>query len=253
MRLSLAIVLSMSLLLTVCRADEQLPLKDQKARDSYSLGYEFGDNLRRQEVGMDVDILLSSIREGLEAKKPVLSPEDIHETLQQLRRKAIVLQDRRYRERVVKNLEEGKVFLAANKTKEGVQTLPSGLQYTVLREGEGLTPKASDTATVNYRGTLVNGTEFDSSYSRGEPATVNIAGVMPGWTEALQLMKVGSKWQIFVPLELAYGERQYGRIPPNSALIFEIELISFKEKPVAETTESGEEGSDAGSSENKDK
>jgi len=223
----LMIILGMSMLLQVCRAGEQVSLKDQKTKDSYSIGYEFGSNLMRQAVEVDVDVLLSAAREALEGKKPILSPEEIRDTLEQLRRKAIVLHDQRFRERAVKNLKEGRAFLDANKAKEGIQTLPSGLQYKVFKDGNGSSPKVTDTVKVNYRGTLINGTEFDSSYSRGEPETVHVNGVIPGWMEALQLMKAGSKWQIFVPSELAYGERQFSRIPPNSTLIFEIELLSI--------------------------
>ena len=227
MRRTFVIALGVSLLLPVCGAAGQAPLKEQKAKDSYSLGYDFGSNLRRQEVEVDADILLSAVREGLEGKNPVLGPEEMRDTLLHLRRKVMVLQDRRYRERAAKNSEEGRAFLAANKTKEGVKTLPSGLQYKVLKDGAGPSPKPTDTVTVNYRGTLVDGTEFDSSYGRGQPATVRVNGVLRGWTAALPLMKVGSKWQIFVPAALAYGERQFGRIPPNSTLIFEVELLSI--------------------------
>jgi FKBP-type peptidyl-prolyl cis-trans isomerase FklB len=221
----------------LCWAEEQIPLKEQKARDSYSLGYDFGNNLKRQGVDVNPDVLLSAVREGLEGKKPALSPEEIRDTLLQLRKKLMVLQDRRYRELSTKNLEEGRAFLEANKTKEGIHTLPSGLQYKVLREGEGPIPKATDTVTINYRGTLIDGKEFDSSYVRGKPLTAHVFGVIDGWTEALQLMKVGSKWQLFIPPDLAYGDRQYNRIQPNSTLIFEIELLSIGDRSDSEATE----------------
>jgi FKBP-type peptidyl-prolyl cis-trans isomerase FklB len=130
------------------------------------------------------------------------------------------------------NKKEGDAFLAANKTKEGVVTLPSGLQYKILKEGNGPKPTASDSVVCNYKGTLINGTEFDSSYKRGEPATFPVTGVIKGWTEALQLMPVGSKWQLFIPPDLAYGPRGTpgGPIGPNATLIFEVELISIKDK-----------------------
>jgi len=128
-----------------------------------------------------------------------------------------------------KNKKEGETFLAENMKKEGVKTLASGLQYKVITEGTGKMPKATDTVTTNYRGTLVDGTEFDSSYKRGEPATFPVNGVIAGWTEALQLMKTGAKWQLFVPSNLAYGERGTGPIGPNAVLLFEVELISIKE------------------------
>jgi len=129
-----------------------------------------------------------------------------------------------------KNKKEGEAFLAENKKKEGVKTLPSGLQYRVIKEGTGKSPKAADTVVCNYRGTLIDGTEFDSSYKRGEPATFPLNQIIPGWTEALQLMKEGAKWQLFIPANLAYGEQSTGIIGPNSVLIFEIELISVKDK-----------------------
>jgi FKBP-type peptidyl-prolyl cis-trans isomerase len=129
-----------------------------------------------------------------------------------------------------KNKAEGEAFLAANKTKEGVVTLPSGLQYKILTEGKGPKPAASDSVVCNYRGTLVNGTEFDSSYKRGQPATFGVSQVIKGWTEALQLMPVGSKWQLFIPANLAYGERGPGEIGPDATLIFDVELISIADK-----------------------
>jgi FKBP-type peptidyl-prolyl cis-trans isomerase FklB len=133
------------------------------------------------------------------------------------------------KEQAAKNLVESRAFLAENGKKEGIKTLPSGLQYKVLTEGSGKSPKAEDNVTVNYKGTLINGTEFDSSYKRGQPATFQVKGVIKGWIEALQLMKEGSKWQLFIPPELGYGERGAGPlIPPNSALIFEVELIAIK-------------------------
>jgi FKBP-type peptidyl-prolyl cis-trans isomerase FklB len=127
-----------------------------------------------------------------------------------------------------RNLAAGKAFLEENKKKEGVKTLPSGLQYKVQTEGSGKTPKATDQVTVNYKGTLINGSEFDNSYKRGKPATFQVDKVIRGWTEALQLMKEGSKWQLFIPSELGYGERGAGPVPPNSVLIFEVGLISVK-------------------------
>ena len=138
-------------------------------------------------------------------------------------------QEEKRKQQGEKNKEEGEKFLAENETKEGVKTLPSGLQYKILSEGSGESPKAGDIATVNYRGTLIDGTEFDSSYKRGQPSTFSVTGVIKGWTEALELMKPGAKWQLFIPSELAYGERGSGQmIGPNATLIFDVELVSFK-------------------------
>lgn len=223
------IILSTCLLLSVCRADEQPPPSGQKFKESYSLGYEFGANVKNQQIEVDIDVLLSAARAALEGKKPSLGPEEIRNALTDLRRKVTVAQGLRHRDRVAKNLEEGKAFLEANKTKKGVKALPSGLQFMVLSEGSGPIPKATDMVKVHYRGTLINGSEFDSSYTKGEPMIIHANDMMRGWTEALQLMKVGSKWKIFVPTELAYADRQFGRIPPNSALIFEIELLDAGE------------------------
>ena len=231
MRRLCAIILGTILAAPVWVAGQEgLPLEG-KAKDSYSLGYEFGANLKNAEVAIDTDVLFASIRDGLEGHTPALGPEQIRDTLSRLRKEVTELRERRYLEMAGKNLEEGKTFLERNKAKEGVKTLPSGLQYKVLREGKGAAPKATGWATVQYRGTFPDGKEFDSSYASGEPASVPVSGMIKGWTEALQLMKTGSAWQIFVPADLAYGDRQFGRVAPNSTLIFEIELLSVSDSP----------------------
>lgn len=221
-------ILIIGIMVTVAGAGELGSLKDPVAKESYSLGYQFGANVKMQGVTVDKEILIQAVSDALDGKQPVLSPEDIRETMFQLRRKAMVMQDKRIRESAAKNREQGMTFLEANKTKEGVVTLPSGLQYKILRQGDGPKPSAHDIVKVNYRGTLVTGAEFDSTYNERGPAVIKIDDVIKGWTEALQLMKVGSKWQLFVPSELAYGDRQFGRIPPGSTLIFEIELLSIE-------------------------
>ena len=231
MKYFLIILLGIGSIFSVCHAEEKLELKDQKAKDSYGLGYDFGANLKRQGVEIDVDVLFSAVRDALEGKKPVLSSEEIRDTLLQLRKRVIVLQDRRFRERAAENLEEGKAFLALNKTKEGVKTLPSGLQYKVLAEGSGKTPKETDNVTVNYRGTLIDGTEFDGSYKRDKPETFRVNGVIPGWTEALQLMKVGTKAELAIPPELAYGSN--GPLA-NQVLLFDVELLGAIATPAEE-------------------
>ncbi|HEY6007470.1 MAG TPA: FKBP-type peptidyl-prolyl cis-trans isomerase [Geobacteraceae bacterium] len=229
MRKPFAAILGLFLLPSVCCAEEQLLPWNQQGKDSYSLGYEFGNNLKRQGVEVDAEVLLSAIRDGLEGKNPSLGPEEIRDTLARLKRSMGVLQDQRFKELAAKNLEEGRTFLEANRMKEGVQTLPSGLQYKVLREGNGPVPKATDTVALHYRGRLLNGREFDSSYGQSEPKNIRIGGVIKGWAEALQLMNAGSKWLVFVPSDLAYGPRQFGRIPPNSTLIFELDMLSIIE------------------------
>jgi FKBP-type peptidyl-prolyl cis-trans isomerase FklB len=225
----LTIILSIAFLFSVCLAQEKLELKDQKDKESYSLGYQFGQNLKFQGVDINLDVYASGIKDALGGKEPQMSQEDIRTTITGLQQRLTAARQKELKEKGAKNLEDSKKFLAENQKKEGIKTLPSGLQYKVLTEGSGKTPKAEDTVTVNYKGTLIDGTEFDSSYKRGQPASFQVNGVIKGWTEALQLMKEGSKWQLFIPPDLAYGEAGAGRtIPPNSTLIFEVELISVK-------------------------
>ena len=225
----LTVILSIAFLFGVCHAQEKLELKDQKAKESYSLGYQFGHNLKAQGVDLDLDIYTSGIKDALGGKEPRMSQEDIRAAITGLQQRVQAARQKALKEQAEKNVGEGKKFLADNQKKEGIKTLPSGLQYKVMTEGSGKTPQATDTVTVNYKGTLIDGTEFDSSYKRGQPGTFKVNGVIKGWTEALQLMKEGSKWQLFIPPGLAYGERGAGRIiPPNSVLIFAVELISVK-------------------------
>jgi FKBP-type peptidyl-prolyl cis-trans isomerase FklB len=228
-------VLTIGLLFSVSSAGEKLELSEQRQRDSYSLGYRFGEDLKKQGMDIDLEVYTTGIWDALEGMEPLMSPEEIRETLAALQKRMFAAQQLQLREKAAKNLEEGKAFLTENAKKEGVKTLPNGLQYKVITEGAGASPKAGDTVTVHYRGTFVDGNEFDSSHKRGKPATFQVDGVIPGWTEALQMMKEGSKWKLFVPPELGYGERGMGsRIPPNSALIFEVELISIDEAPKEE-------------------
>jgi FKBP-type peptidyl-prolyl cis-trans isomerase FklB len=225
----LTITLSVAFLFGICLAQEKLELKDQKDKESYSLGYQFGQSLKNQGVDINLDVYASGIRDAFGGKEPQMSQEEIRATLTSLQQRLVAARQKELKEMGAKNLEEGKKFLDENKKKEGIKTLPSGLQYKVLSEGSGKMPKAEDTVTVNYKGTLIDGTEFDSSYKRGQPATFQVKGVIKGWTEALQLMKEGSKWQLFIPPGLAYGERGAGRdIGPNATLIFEVELLTIK-------------------------
>lgn len=211
-------------------AEEKTTLKDQKEKVSYIIGLDIGTNLKRQSVEIDTDILMKGLKDALSGDKPLLSEDEIRESMNAFRQEMMKKQAEEAKKLGEKNKKEGESFLAENKGKEGVVTLPSGLQYKVMTEGAGKQPKATDTVTVNYRGTLIDGTEFDSSYKRGQPATFPVGGVIAGWTEALQLMKEGSKWQLFIPSNLAYGEKGAGNvIGPNAVLIFEVELISVKE------------------------
>jgi FKBP-type peptidyl-prolyl cis-trans isomerase FklB len=221
-------ILSIGLLFSNCFAGEKLELKDQRDKQSYSLGYQFGQGLKAQRLDINLEVYVSGIKDALSGTNPQLSQEEIRKTVSDLQQRIAAVRQKGLKEMAEKNLSEGKAFLEENKKKEGVKTLSSGLQYKVLAEGSGKTPKAADNVTVNYKGTLINGAEFDNSYKRGQPATFKVNGVIKGWTEALQLMKEGSKWQLFIPHELGYGDRGAGPVPPNSTLIFEVELISVK-------------------------
>jgi FKBP-type peptidyl-prolyl cis-trans isomerase FklB len=228
MKHCLAAILGIILLSSLCFGAERPELKDQRDRESYSLGYQFGKNMKSQGVDLNLDVYASAIRDALTDASPQLSVEEIRKTISEIQSRVMLAHQKELKETGEKNLALGKAFMEANAKKQGVKTLPSGLQYKVLAEGSGSSPKPADDVTVNYRGTLIDGTEFDSSYMRGQPATFKIAAVIPGWKEALQSMKKGSRWQLFIPPGLAYGERDMGRIPPNSTLIFEVELIAIK-------------------------
>ena len=209
-------------------------LKDTKAKVSYSVGLLHARQLKvqAQQLDLDPDLIARGIKDGL-AGTPGLTDQQVQEIVtafqrQQQARQAEAQMSPADKATAAKNLKAGQDFLAANKQKPGVKTTASGLQYKVLKEGTGATPKLNDTVRVNYRGTLIDGTEFDSSAKHGGPATLGVGQVIPGWTEALQLMKVGSKWQVFIPPDLAYGLAAPPAIGPNSALIFEVELLGVQ-------------------------
>ena len=211
-------------------AEEPVSLKSQKDKVSYIIGLDIGNNLKRQGADIDLDTLLRGMKDALSGNKPLLSEDEMREVTTAFRQEMAKKQAEETKKLAEKNKKEGEAFLEENKKKEGVKTLPSGLQYKVITEGSGKSPTESDTVTVNYRGTFVDGTEFDSSYKRGEPATFPVKGVIAGWVEALPLMKEGAKWQLFIPPGLAYGETGAGNaIGPNATLIFEVELISIKD------------------------
>ena len=203
----------------------------QTDKVSYALGMNLGNNLHRQSVEVDPAILLQGLKDSLAGGNTLMTDDEARATLTQLQEELRKKQEAKMQQAEEENKKEGEAFLAANKAKEGVVTLPSGLQYKVLKEGTGPKPTATDSVVCNYRGTLIDGKEFDSSYKRGQPATFPVNGVIKGWTEALQLMPVGSKWQLFVPADLAYGARGAGAdIGPNATLIFEVELLSIQGK-----------------------
>jgi FKBP-type peptidyl-prolyl cis-trans isomerase len=212
-----------------------LVLKTAKQKRSYAIGTDIGKKvggqLKSQAVDIDPALVSRGIRDALSGAKPAMTDEEVRTTLTELRTQLQQKQVAATKEASEKNKQVGDAFLAANKSKEGVTTLPSGLQYKILKEGDGKKPAASDTVQCNYRGTLIDGTEFDSSAKHGGPQTFPVTGVIKGWTEALQLMPVGSKWQLVIPPDLAYGDRGAGgNIGPGATLVFEVELVSIQEK-----------------------
>jgi len=220
------------LLVAQVGAQEAQFLKTEKDKVSYSFGVDVVRNLKRQRIEVDSDLFIKGIRDALSGGNLLMTDDEIRKIIaayqaemkqKRTKARATVAKD------AVQNKKEGEAFLAENKVKEGVVTLPSGLQYKILKAGDGKNPTDSDTVVVNYQGTFIDGTEFDSSYAKGQPATFKVSGVITGWREALKLMAVGSKWQLFIPSQLAYGERGAApNIGPNTALIFEMELIAIK-------------------------
>lgn len=222
-------VLSLLLFAGFASAESQ-ELKTDKEKLSYSMGVATGMQIKRQAVDVDADMFAKGLKDAVAGGKLQMTEQQVQDTLKAFQQEMAAKQAEKTKQLAEKNKKEGEAFLAENKNKEGVKTLPSGLQYKVISTGTGKKPKDSDTISAHYRGTLIDGTEFDSSAKRGQPATFAVKGVIKGWTEALQLMTEGSKWQLFVPADLAYGERGAGaQIGPNSTLIFEVELLSIND------------------------
>lgn len=223
---------------TPAKTAAPLTLNTDKDKQSYAIGVNVGKGLSQnlKQTGLEIDpaILTRAIKDVLSGDKQSMTDQEAQATLTALQADMRKTQELKQQQLAEANKKEGDEFLAANKTKEGVTTLPDGLQYRILQEGTGPKPAATDAVTVNYRGTLVNGTEFDSSYKRGQPASFNVTGIIKGWTEALELIPVGSKWQLFVPSDLAYGPSSRPPvIGPNSTLVFEVELVAIQPKPAA--------------------
>jgi len=216
---------ALSFALAAFAEDKPPQLKDLKDRASYSIGLNVGFNMKRQNVDISQDAFIAGFKDAVTpGKTPQLNEQQVRETMMAFQKDM----EQKQTQLGEKNAADGQKFLNDNKSKEGVKTTASGLQYKVMKEGNGAQPKASDTVTVNYRGTLTDGTEFDSSYKRNQPASFPVGGVIKGWTEALQLMKAGAKYQLFIPPDLAYGKEGRPGIPPNSVLIFEVELMDVK-------------------------
>jgi len=238
-------VLGLFLLPLSVNADDK-PLETTKDKVSYSIGLDLGKYLSSMKEKVDFDILKQGIDDGFAGAEPKLTQEEMTAAQEEFAATIKAEQQAKLEEVKQKNSEAGKAYLEENKAKEGVVVTESGLQYEVLQEGDGDKPTPEDTVKVDYVGTLIDGTEFDSSISRGEPVTFPVGQVIPGWTEALQEMKVGSKHRVVIPPELAYGETGAPPvIEPNSVLIFEITLLGIEKEPVAETPESAPEQPEA--------
>ncbi len=207
------------------------PAPPDRAKVSYALGMDVGTQLHKQGIDVDTAVFAKAVADVMSGAKPEMTAEESRTIMAAFREELRKKQEAAVAAAGDKNKKEGEAFLAANKAKEGVVALPSGLQYKVVKQGTGPKPTLDDTVECHYRGTLIDGTEFDSSYKRNQPTSFPVKGVIRGWTEALQLMPVGSKWELYVPSALAYGERGAGQtIAPNATLIFEVELISIKGK-----------------------
>ena len=225
------IVLGIGLLAGVAVAQDNSPLKSPKEKLSYALGMDLGNQLRKLSVDVDASVFGQGLKDALSGSKTLLTEEEVRTTVAELQNELKLREQQARIKAAADEKKVGEAFLAENKKKEGVVTLPSGLQYKILKAGEGKKPTLDDTVVFHSVTTLLNGTEIYNSYKRNQPMTRVVKDVIKGWTEALQLMPVGSKWQLFVPPELAYGEMGSGPIGPNSTLVYEVELISIKDKP----------------------
>ncbi len=212
---------------TAC-AQEHPPVQSEQHKISYSLGYNIGRDFSQKQLDVDPDVLMRGMRDALSGSTTALSEDEMRQAMMDLQKKMLGQQQQQVKQLAETNEQAGKAFLAENRQKEGIKTTMSGLQYKVISKGTGKKPGPNDKVTVHYRGRLLDGTEFDSSYQRNKPATFPVGGVIPGWTKGLQLMKEGAKWQLFIPAKLAYGEKGAGpMIGPNSTLIFDVELVSI--------------------------
>jgi FKBP-type peptidyl-prolyl cis-trans isomerase FklB len=221
-------ILAIGLFVSSALGQDKPDLTNPKQRTSYAIGLDIAANLKAREIDLDAKALAAGIADAL-AEKPALKPDEVREVLMKLQQEMMAKGDVKNQADAEKNLKAGDAFLAENGKKEGVKTTTTGLQYKVLKSGSGASPKKTDSVKVHYHGTLIDGKVFDSSVQRGEPVTFQVDGVIPGWVEALQLMKVGDKWQLFIPSKLAYAERSPDpTIGPNATLVFEVELLGIE-------------------------
>jgi len=222
----------------VCASTNSPGFASEMEKYSYAIGMQLGQTYKSLEFQVDLNALMQGLKDVLHSNETRLTEQEMRETLMQAQQLVVSNREFKLKALAKENKEKADRFLAENKQKPGIVTLPSGLQYKIIKEGQGSPPGPEDIVTVNYVGRLLDGTEFDSSFKRGRPASFPLTGVIPGWREALQLMKPGSKWELYIPPELAYGERGRPNIPPNSLLIFEVELISNTPPVKAESSPS---------------
>jgi FKBP-type peptidyl-prolyl cis-trans isomerase FklB len=238
-KIGASLLLAFILGTTKAHAAENQALGNDKDKASYAVGVSVAREMQKQAYDLNPALFAQGFQDAFSGSKTLLTDEEMAALIVALQQSMMQKQVEAQKAAGDKNKKEGEAFLAANKTKKGVQTTASGLQYKILKEGTGKTPKADDSVTTHYRGTLIDGTEFDSSYKRNEPATLPVNGVIAGWSEALQMMKTGAKWQLFIPPDLAYGERGAGGvIGPHAVLIFEIELLSIDAAKPGQTPKS---------------
>ena len=226
---SLIVVFILSNIVTV-KSQSQIHLKTKMDTISYIIGSNMGTQFKQNSLDLNLDILKASIESSMKGEKPMFPDSIVKKIMTRFQKEMMAKQDASKKEEAEKNIKIGDKFLSENKKKDGVITLPSGLQYKILKTGTGAKPKTTDDVKVNYEGKLIDGTIFDSSYQRNEPATFGVTQVIKGWTEALQLMPEGSIWELYIPADLAYGDRKAGNIPSGSTLIFKVELISIVAK-----------------------
>ena len=235
MKSTFVVIAGILLLASPVLGAEDTLLKNQRDKVSYTFGVYSGKNLKQQSIDIDLDIMVKGMKDSMSGAKTLLTEEEMRAVMTAFQQEMAIKLTEKRMALAEKNKKEGEAFLAENKTKEGIKALPSGVQYKIMKEGTGNHPKATDTVVVHYRGTRIDGTEFDSSYRRNKEATLKLDNVIKGWKEALLMMKEGEQWQIFIPSDLAYGEKGSGAIEPNSTLIFDIELIRIIEHTHAVT------------------
>ncbi|WP_096085289.1 FKBP-type peptidyl-prolyl cis-trans isomerase [Agaribacterium haliotis] len=241
----LALVAASGIALVGCKKEAEAPaevtLDTLEQKVSYSIGVNLAQNINVDQFDFNTDAFAMAVEDIKAGKEPRLTMEEMMATMQTFSTLQRELAMEAQKKAADENLAKGQAFLAEKESEDGVVKTDSGLMYKVITEGSGDKPSAADSVVAHYRGTLLDGTEFDSSYSRGQPATFGVSNLIPGWIEALQLMPAGSKWELYIPADLAYGERGNGSIPPNSTLIFELELLEIVGDENAEQTAESEE------------